>query len=223
MIRTLTFIALATSATAFQPMSSRPTFLGNSALHVSASVPHYADATSVTLEKPQMEQSTMVEEQAQVTEAPVQKKIVKKPAQKKNPAHKEGVFSPMVLFVKGVLGDETLNKVRGKAINVHSDVIKSFVGTSESAFGDAVLRSMFRLADKDGNGTISEDELEVALHSLGFSWLQDKQVGGIFKRADLDENGVIDMDEWIKEAPKTLKTNLVKLAKKNGGDLGFLV
>ena len=29
-------------------------------------------------------------------------------------------------------------------------------------------------------------------------------------------------DEFVKEAPKTLKTNLVKLAKNNGAELGFL-
>ena len=34
--------------------------------------------------------------------------------------------------------------------------------------------------------------------------------------------GVIDYDEFVKEAPKTLKTNLVKLAKNNGAELGFL-
>ena len=33
---------------------------------------------------------------------------------------------------------------------------------------------------------------------------------------------VIDYDEFVKEAPKTLKTNLVKLAKENGAELGFL-
>ena len=223
MIRSLTFITMATAATAFQPMAPLHSNAGNTALQVSTSLPHYADTTSVTLEKPLVEQSALVEDlsQEKETRAP-KKKVIKKPAPKQ-PAHKEGLFSPMVMFVKGVLGDEKLNKVRGKVISAHSDVIKSFVDTSESAFGDAVLRSLFRLADKDGNGTIEEEELKTALHSLGFSWLQDKQVGGIFKRADLDENGAIDMDEWIKEAPKTLKTNLVKLAKKNGGDLGFLV
>jgi hypothetical protein len=30
------------------------------------------------------------------------------------------------------------------------------------------------------------------------------------------------MEEWMREAPKTLRTNLVKLAKQNGGDLGLL-
>lgn len=224
MMRSMTYLALASSAVAFQSMSSKPAFVPNTALHMT---PYYASSNSVTLEEPKTESKTKVEEPsanippAPVAEAP--KKVPKKAPKKGGPAHKEGVFSPMVTFVKGVLGDQTLNKVRGKVISLHSDVIGTFVETSESAFGDAVLRSLFRLADKDGNGTICKEELQTALHSLGFNWLQDKQVEGIFKRADVDENGAIDMDEWIKEAPKTLRTNLVKLAKKNGGDMGLLV
>ena len=44
----------------------------------------------------------------------------------------------------------------------------------------------------------------------------------IFKRADKDKNDVIDFEEFCKETPKTLRTSLVKLAKSNGHDLGFL-
>jgi len=149
--------------------------------------------------------------------APVAKKV-----KKAAPKHKDGVFSPVVIFTKEVLGDERLNKIRGKAISIHSDVIGSFVGTAESAFGDAVVRALFKVADKNKDGTISKEELEIAVTSLGFTWLQEKQVGGIFKRADSDGDGTIDMDEWVKEAPKTLRTNLIKLAKKNGGDMGLL-
>ena len=43
------------------------------------------------------------------------------------------------------------------------------------------------------------------------------------QRADKDKNGTIEFDEFTAEIPKTLKTNLVKLAKKNGGDMGLLV
>ena len=39
----------------------------------------------------------------------------------------------------------------------------------------------------------------------------------------MDDNDVIDFEEFCKEAPKTLRTNLVKLAKANGDELGFLV
>ena len=43
------------------------------------------------------------------------------------------------------------------------------------------------------------------------------------KRADLDKNGDIDWDEYVRAAPKTIRTNLVKLAKKNGTEMGLLV
>jgi Ca2+-binding EF-hand superfamily protein len=106
---------------------------------------------------------------------------------------------------------------------MHSDVIGNFVDTYEWPTGQIALKTLFQVADKDGNGIIDEKELMDAFKALGFTWLQEKQIQGILKRADNDENGVIDMEEFMREAPKTLRTNLVKLAKKNGGDLGFLV
>lgn len=155
---------------------------------------------------------------------PVAKKQpAKKSAPKKGGAHKEGIFSPAVNAAKVVLGEEKLNSVRGKAINLHSTAIKNFVATAESAFGENVLRSLFNVADKNHNGMIEEDELREALQKLGFSWLKDKQVHGIFTRAGGDEKGYLTLEDWLKEAPKTLSTNLVKLAKTNGGELGFLV
>lgn len=222
MLRSVTILALATSALAFQPIA-----VGRGRTILQASSTSEAPFF-VTLEETKLmpvdavvQQETLVSPPA-VAEAPVlKKKAVPKKA--KAAAHKEGVFSPLVLFMKGVLGDAALNKVRGKGITIHSDVIASFVATSESAFGDAVLRSLFKLADKDANGTICRDELKIALQSLGFTWLQEKQVNGIFHRADADKNGAIDLDEWMAAAPKTLRTNLTKLAAKNGGELGFLV
>jgi Ca2+-binding EF-hand superfamily protein len=69
---------------------------------------------------------------------------------------------------------------------------------------------------------VDEEELAQALTRLGFEWLKDKQVKGILERADRNHDGRIDLEEWMSEAPKTLRTNLIKLAKKNGGELGFL-
>jgi len=77
--------------------------------------------------------------------------------------------------------------------------------------------------DKNRDGVVDEKELAMAFKALGFTWLEQKQVSGILKRADKDENGLIDYNEFIDELPKTLRTNLIKLAKKNGADLGFLV
>ena len=153
---------------------------------------------------------------------PKSPKVKKAVAKKGGVSHKEGVFSPPVKLAKMVLGEDTLNQIRGKAISMHSNVIGSFVDTAETRFGNAVLKLMFDTADLNKDGTICEEELQVALNTLGFDWIQEKQVKGIFSRADKDENGAVDLDEWMSEAPKTLRTNLVKLAKKNGGDMGFL-
>ena len=74
------------------------------------------------------------------------------------------------------------------------------------------------------NREMELDELEdFFVKTLGFRFLGEKQLKGIFKRAGGEEKGFITLDEWMADAPKTLKTNLLKLAKTNGGDLGFLV
>jgi len=146
-----------------------------------------------------------------------------KAAKAKGAGHKEGILSPVVVAAKSLLGDEKLNKIRADVISMHSDAIKSFVATSDSPFGRAALVRLFSMADRNGDGRLDEKELRYALRTLGFSWLQEKQVNGILQRADLDKSGKIEFDEFMKEAPKTLKTNLVKLAKKNGGEMGLLV
>ena len=145
----------------------------------------------------------------------------KKQAQK-SAHHSDGMFSPLVRLSKAALGEERLNKIRAKMIALHSDTIQGFVDTADSEFGNFVLQELFSLADVNKNGIIDETELRTALHKLGFDFLKDKQIAGIFARGDQDANGAIDLDEWMAEAPKTLRTNLVKLAKNNGGKLGFL-
>jgi len=154
-------------------------------------------------------------------ETVVQTPPAPKKAKKEN-KNAEGIFAPAVLLTKDIVGETELNKLRAKIIGMHSDVIGKFTETAQSEFGNQVLKVLFHLADKDGDGTIDEDELKVALNSLGFDFLKEKQIAGIFKRADGDKNGRLDFDEWQKAAPKTLKNSLVKLAKKNGHDLGFL-
>jgi hypothetical protein len=148
----------------------------------------------------------------------VQKKTVKKA--RKSPAHQPGVFSPLVLSAKKVLGEAKLNKIRGKVIGLHSDVIAKFVATNESPIGGAISDTLFAVMDKNKDGVLDEKELALAFETLGFSWLKEKQVSGILKRADKDDDGIIDYEEFRKELPKTLRTNLTKLAKKNGGELG---
>jgi len=143
---------------------------------------------------------------------------------KKSPAgHKEGVFSPVVLVAKTVMGDKPLNQLRAKFITFHSQIIKDFVSTSDTSIGSTVSELIFQSMDKNKDGEIDEEELKLAFQAIGFDWLKDKQVKGILKRADKDENGILDYEEFKMEIPRTLKTNLVKLAKKNGGEMGLLV
>jgi len=149
--------------------------------------------------------------------------LVSPPKKKKGGVHKEGVFSPIVIAAGAVLGDDQLNKIRAKIISLHSDIIKSFVGTSDSEFGKAVLRQIFDAVDTDNSGYLDKEELAVALNMLGFKWLGEKQVEKIFARADANGDLEISLEEFMEEAPKTLKVNLVKLAKNNGGDMGLLV
>jgi len=134
----------------------------------------------------------------------------------------KGLFAPAVLLTKDIIGVTELNKLRAKIINLHSDVIGKFTDTAQTEFGNQVLKVLFTLADKNGDGTIDEEELREALKALGFDFLKESQIAGIFKRADGDKNGTLDFEEWEKAAPKTLKSSLIKLAKKNGHDLGFL-
>jgi len=143
------------------------------------------------------------------------------PTKKRIPAQ-TGIFAPVVTGAKAVMGDKELNTLRADVISKHSKVISAFVDTSESEFGQLVLRRMFEAADKDGNGTLDRQEIKDALHALGFTFVKDKQIDIIMNRADDNDDMVIDFEEFVKEAPKTLRSSLTKLAKQNGHDLGFL-
>lgn len=143
---------------------------------------------------------------------------------RRNPAHdKQGVLSPVVLLAKDAIGDAKFNKLRAKVISMHADVIKAFVNSSETPVGKAVLKAFFEMTDTNHDGSIEERELSQAFQLLGFDWLKEKQVHGIFERADKDHDGQLSFQEWFSEAPKTLRTNLIKLAKRNGGAMGLLV
>ena len=134
----------------------------------------------------------------------------------------QGIFAPAVLGAKSVMGTKELNALRANIISKHTKVINAFVDTSESEFGQIVLKRMFEAADKDNSGGLDKEEVREALRALGFAFIENKEVEKIMKRADLDGNEVIDFEEFVKETPKTLRKSLVKLAKQNGHDLGFL-
>jgi len=218
---TFALMGLLASSSAFTPA---PRNVANNVLMsaVASDVPYFIDVKETESQNDSVKSdATPMQSAAAAVEAAPKKKVA--PKKKGGAVHKQGIFSPAVLAAKAVLGDEQLNKIRAKAISMHSDVIASFVDTYELPTGQAALKALFSVADKDGNGTINENELSTAFETLGFSWLKEKQVKGIFKRADTDESGAIDLQEFMSEAPKTLRTNLIKLAKNNGGELGFLV
>merc|ERR1712003_553253 len=125
------------------------------------------------------------------------KSAVSKP--KKNPDN-EGLFAPAVLLTKEIIGITELNKLGGKIIKMHSAVIGDFTETAQSEFGMQVLRVLFTLADKNGDGSIDEEELTAALRSLGFDFLKEKEIAKIFNKADDDKNGTLDFEEFSKAA-----------------------
>ena len=85
-------------------------------------------------------------------------------------------------------------------------------------------RQLFEAADTDDSGELDRAEVKAAMAALGLPSAEDeKQIDGIVKRADADDNELIDFEEFCKDAPKTLRMQLIKLAKQNGDDLGFLV
>jgi hypothetical protein len=187
-------------------------------------------STTTTFSKTQMKSSSlplpdMLEDispvlinETVVTKPVLEKKTIKA---KSGGVHQEGLFSPIVMTAKKVIGDENLNKIRGKVIGLHSEVIGSFVDTHETFVGSTIMQQLFALMDKNKDGVVDETELAIYFKSLGFTWLQEKQIAGIIKRAG-SEDGILRIEQFKGEFPKTLRTNLIKLAKKNGGELGFL-
>merc|ERR1719247_1833014 len=134
----------------------------------------------------------------------------------------EGIFAPAVKLTAQAMGRKELNAFRASVIAKHTKVISALVDTSDSKFGQITMRALFEAADKDNNGELDKQEVRDALNSLGFTFIEAADVDKIFKRADKDKNDVIDFEEFCVETPKTLKVSLVKLAKSNGHDLGFL-
>jgi EF-hand domain pair len=209
-------VATVTETSAFSPAFVNPA-------RVSTQVRSSLAMDQSVMEAATLQQSPQQQQQETSPTEPTAPAPQKQPKRAPKSQHSQrGVFAPVVLLAKDVLGEEQLNKVRAKAISLHSDVISNFVDTSNSAIGLTVLKALFNVVDTNRNGVVDEEELAQALTKLGFEWLKDKQVKGIFERADRDHDGRIDLEEWITEAPKTLRTNLIKLAKKNGGELGFL-
>ncbi|CAJ0959755.1 unnamed protein product, partial [Mesorhabditis belari] len=58
------------------------------------------------------------------------------------------------------------------------------------------LREIFRDFDKNGDGRITCEELEMALLKLG-EMPSNTKIGQLIQQADTDGNGVIDIDEFL--------------------------
>ena len=94
--------------------------------------------------------------------------------------------------------------------------------TTETGKANALGRGRTLSSSRGDSSGGGREEVREALHALGFKFIRDKEVDKIFERGDVDGNEVIDFEEFVKETPKTLRSSLIKLAKQNGHDLGFL-
>jgi len=137
-------------------------------------------------------------------------------------AAKDGPFTPTVVGFKVLMGEENLNSFRRAMIQLHGDAQAAAIDTHDTSYGQAIMEWLFNEADADNNGSIDKEELISACKKLGFEWMDAKRADKLIKKADKNEDGVIQLDEFKTSAPKFFKQSTLKLAKKNGADLGFL-
>ena len=58
---------------------------------------------------------------------------------------KDGPFTPLVKLTKRIMGEKNFLPFRAKVISKHTEVIQSFVETSDSPFGCMALEKLFEL------------------------------------------------------------------------------
>ncbi|KAK6734756.1 hypothetical protein RB195_018134 [Necator americanus] len=68
---------------------------------------------------------------------------------------------------------------------------------------ESELREMFKEFDKNGDGKITKEELELALLQLGEKPSNSK-IDAIISQADTDGNGCIEIDEFLQALRKQL-------------------
>ena len=66
-----------------------------------------------------------------------------------------------------------------------------------------IIQQLFALMEENKEGVVDEIELGLAFKSLGFNWLQQKQITGIIKRAG-SENGILRMEQFKEEISRRL-------------------
>ncbi|KAF5839851.1 hypothetical protein DUNSADRAFT_18394 [Dunaliella salina] len=59
-----------------------------------------------------------------------------------------GIFAPIVVATRNVVGEKDFNQIRGKAISLHSQVIKEFC--SQFGVESKQVQGLIRLAKKNG-------------------------------------------------------------------------
>lgn len=70
----------------------------------------------------------------------------------------------------------------------------------------------FSIVDADRNGTLDRQEVEATAREMGYSWLRSSHIDRIVQMGDTDGDGMIDMEEFVKEAPLKLKHRLADMA-----------
>jgi calmodulin len=75
-----------------------------------------------------------------------------------------------------------------------------------------VLKDVFALFDKDGDGNISPDELNGMLEMLG-QHVTREEIAAMFQEADIDANGVIDISDFA--ALYALRVNSAEESEKD--------
>eukprot|EP00884_Botryococcus_braunii_P004030 jgi/Botrbrau1/13628/Bobra.0373s0007.1 len=72
------------------------------------------------------------------------------------------------------------------------------------------LRELFKSIDADGNGTITAEELKVAISKLSSKEVQDADLLSVMEKVDVDKSGQIDYEEFI-----AATVNLHKLEREH--------
>lgn len=129
-------------------------------------------------------------------------------------------MSPAVDGAARLLGRETVRRARAAVIKEHARVIGNFVDTGDTPLGQVATRILFDTADTNGDGWIDSEELAVAFRRLGFH-VTDGQRDAIMRRAGPYE--LLSYEAFCAEAPRTLRIQLVRLAKRNGERMGLMV
>ena len=105
-------------------------------------------------------------------------------------------------FTMSMIGPSKTTRSKTQ-IGLHSEMIGSFVDTQETIMVSPVIQQLFALMEENKEGVVDEIELGLAFKSLGFNWLQQKQITGIIKRAG-SENGILRMEQFKEEISRRL-------------------